>query len=516
MDEQSREGIINSPKLQGEEKLCRVIWQVFVAVVLNLHSNGCQVAMTGLIIARLKEHSSSVQMTPEEETWFASMFLIGSTAGTLLSGIKSGYLGRKKTVLITHSIAIVGALCVVLATKVQLFYAGNFLAGYSNGVNYGVIPIYTGEINQPKIRKFTGSFLALTFFAGFSLIYVVDSCITWKYGNNFEAWKVAGYVQTGWPCFVFLLLLLCPESPTWLMGTGRRDLAIQTLMKLRGNTEVAMEEIKRLETNLARQKEIDSTNGGASHAKYQLQKLTKGTFIRPVLVVTILMAVCWQWTGGLIFEFYTVDILKKFEITIDPYLASIAIGCYQLLGGLLGVLISSLLPRRKYYISSGLCIFIGAFLLGTVVHLRKYEFFSEAIESYIVLKWIPVIAILIFFAGYSTGYVSVCFMLLGELLPSNGRELGSFIIVQANNISSIILIKFTPNLLDAIGLDGLFWLFSGIAMISILFAYFFVPESFEKTLEEIEDHYRRVCYPNRSRNEQYHQNNTHLQYIPDT
>ena len=46
--------------------------QVFVALVINLHSNGCNAAMTGLIISRLKDESSIMKMTPEEESWFGT------------------------------------------------------------------------------------------------------------------------------------------------------------------------------------------------------------------------------------------------------------------------------------------------------------------------------------------------------------------------------------------------------------------------------------------------------------
>jgi hypothetical protein len=90
-----------------------------------------------------------------------------------------------------------------------------------------------------------------------------------------------------------------------------------------------------------------------------------------------------------------------------------------------------------------------------MVHLKKYDFFVDILNDNMAMRWIPVIAYLIYFAGYSTGYVAVCFMLLGELLPSNAREMGSFIVVQLNSISSIILIKFAPSLQTALGLDGL-------------------------------------------------------------
>ena len=113
------------------------------------------------------------------------------------------------------------------------------------------------------------------------------------------------------------------------------------------------------------------------------------------------------------------------------------------------------------------------------------------------LKWLPILAFMIYYGGYSSGYVAVCYMLLGELLPSNGRAIGSFIVIQVNNISFFLITKLTPDLMEILGMDGMFWLFSAIATGSVIFAYFCVPETFGLCLEEIEEHYRTICYPDK-------------------
>ena len=35
-----------------------------------MHANGCNVAMTGLVIAGLRDSSSTLKMTTNEESWF--------------------------------------------------------------------------------------------------------------------------------------------------------------------------------------------------------------------------------------------------------------------------------------------------------------------------------------------------------------------------------------------------------------------------------------------------------------
>ena len=62
--------------------------QVFVALVINLHSNGCNAAMTGLIISRLKDESSIMKMTPEEESWFGTSYNYSIISNMLINVVK--------------------------------------------------------------------------------------------------------------------------------------------------------------------------------------------------------------------------------------------------------------------------------------------------------------------------------------------------------------------------------------------------------------------------------------------
>jgi Na+/melibiose symporter-like transporter len=327
---------------------------------------------------------------------------------------------------------------------------------------------------------------------GFAITYLAGSLIDWK---------TAAAVQMGWPCIIVLLMLACPESPTWLMLKGKKELAAATLLNLRGDEEVTKQEISRIQENMDKQKEFSGENRHSSFfqtTKAYFKTAMKGTFLRPCIILTIMLSICWHWTGAYVLILHMVVILEEFEVPLEADWASAALGVYQVLGAILGIAISFYISRRKFYIGSGICIFIGSFSLATVVPLKKYDFFIEALKNNTFLSWIPVIALLIYFAGYSTGWVSVCFMLMGELLPSNNRELGCLIAVQASNIASIILVKLLPDLKELLGLDGLFWLFSAVSVFAMLFVYFCVPETFGKTLEEIEEHYRMICYPNRS------------------
>ena len=54
--------------------------------------------------------------------------------------------------------------------------------------------------------------------------------------------------------------------------------------------------------------------------------------------------------------------------------------------------------------------------------------------------------------------------------------------------------KFVSEIKLYLGMDGLFCLFSSVSIFAAIFAYFCIPDTFGKTLEEIEEHYRNICY----------------------
>ena len=417
----------------------------------------------------------------------ASIALIGSMVGAVSSGMQFDFWGRKKTMMSTQIVALFGFVFLRFANSIPMLFIGNFLGGYTEGVYLFAAPVYTAEINQPRIRNYTLSFNVLAFYICFSFTYVIGSMVSWRQTIS---------ILMVLPCIFFFLLFLCPDSPTWHMLKGRKDTALELLIKLRGDELVAKNEIERINENMEKQKLLTEKSNTSSYYKEQLAIITKGTFIRPCIVLMVFFAIGWQWTGETSLTFYTVNIVQQFNIPISAYWISAGMGCYQFLIAILGVLLSAIVPRRRHYTGSGILVILGAFMLGTFSHLQKYNFFVEFLEANPVFRWIPILAFLILLGGYASGYVGVCHMLLGELLPSNGRAIGSCIVMQINYVSNFLVTKFTPSLIEILGMDGLFWLFSAIATVSVIFGYFCMPETFGFSLEEIEEHYRTLCYPN--------------------
>ena len=126
--------------------------------------------------------------------------MFGSVAATLVTGVQSNYLGRKPTLMITQMVALAGFLFLRFANNVPMFYIGSFLGGYTNGINSAVMPTYVGEINQPKIRRFTGSFIVLSFTIGFAATKLIGIFVSWRDTVSI----IMSLPCIGFYCFVFV------------------------------------------------------------------------------------------------------------------------------------------------------------------------------------------------------------------------------------------------------------------------------------------------------------------------
>ena len=415
----------------------------------------------------------------------ASLYIVGSFFGSLVAGVQIRYCGRKFTMQTANIVILCGFLASRFGYNVSLLYIGRVLIGYSNGLWQQCAPVYTGEINQAKIRKITGSFFVVSFTFGFALIYTLGSFCYWRDALNYIAI---------WPILNFIFLFACPESPTWLVNKGRSQEAKCMIEKIRMNDRVAKLEIARMEKNKKAQELRCQEDKDRSYIANTLNVIGRGTFIRPFLVLTFILSFSIQWSGAPAMGLYLVDILKGFKVPFDPYSTAAIVTIYRLMIVIIGTVLTYFVPRRPFYLVCNVLVASGTLVLGTSGYLHSTSDFINLEQENNFLNWMPMVGVLLFYTGLSAGLVSVGFILFGELLPSNARDIGTTLVSTFINVSFFASTKSVPYLREVLGLHGLFYLYSSVACISIIFGYLSIPETFGKTLEDIEDHYRKVCY----------------------
>jgi len=104
-----------------------------------------------------------------------------------------------------------------------------------------------------------------------------------------------------------------------------------------------------------------------------------------------------------------------------------------------------------------------------------------------IMKYVPLIAMLLFYLFFSVGYGHIPLILLGELFPDNTKALASSIAVAVLWLFDFAVAKLYFLVSNQIGVSGNFYLLSSFTFGGFLFVLIFVPETKNKTLAEVQE-----------------------------
>ena len=138
--------------------------------------------------------------------------------------------------------------------------------------------------------------------------------------------------------------------------------------------------------------------------------------------------------------------------------------------------------RRILLIVSGTIMALSLTTLGLYFYII-YEIDPTIEES---LSWLPLATLTIFMIGYSVGFATLPFLLMGELLPSQYRNILGGIASSFNLLHTFLVLKLFTTLETAVGYYGVFWIYAANSFAATIFVYLFLPETKGKTLKEIE------------------------------
>lgn len=101
-------------------------------------------------------------------------------------------------------------------------------------------------------------------------------------------------------------------------------------------------------------------------------------------------------------------------------------------------------------------------------------------------SFLPLVSLMVFMVGFSIGFGSIPFLLMGELFPTKQRGIlssfaGSFNLL----IMFTVIITYHP-LEEAISTSGTFFMYAVLCFFGVLFVIFCVPETKGKSLESIQ------------------------------
>ena len=139
---------------------------------------------------------------------------------------------------------------------------------------------------------------------------------------------------------------------------------------------------------------------------------------------------------------------------------------------------------------------VAAFFKNPFADLEKSRLAPLKIENALVTPvpsaqtgWLTAILIYCFMASFAVGPGVCVWLALSELMPTRIRSNGMSVALFINHaISTTIAATFLPTV-GQYGYSTMFFIFAGCTVVYFVTAFFFLPETKGKTLEEIEAHF---------------------------
>ncbi|MFA6780489.1 MAG: sugar porter family MFS transporter [Paludibacteraceae bacterium] len=438
---------------------------------------------TGVISGAIPFLRSDFVLSDNQVENLTAFGLIGAVIGALICGRITDILGRRKVILASAFVFATGALWSGFAPNIAQLLLSRLYLGLAIGVSSFATPLYIAEVSPTKIRGTLVSMFQLLITVGILAAYMSDSYFADN--NNPESWRPMFYVGVIPAIILFVGMSFLPETPRWLMGKGRDNEARRVLSRTEDPALIdqAIENMK---------KDIQQ----------DAEQMHWTEIFKPWLFNAMIIAVgimfFQQFVGINTVIYYSPEIFLKagFEGNQAAIAASVSVGVVNVLFTILSLFLIDKLGRRKLFFIGTTGIFFSLLLIGFCFA------FSELLGDY--TKIVLVACMLCYIAFFAISLGPLGWLIISEVFPLKVRGLGSSIGSLANWGFNTLVVWTFFKMIDGfnslfgkeeMGTASAFWVFAAVAIIALIWGYFFIPETKGVSLEKIEEHWRKGGSP---------------------
>ncbi|XP_048508491.1 facilitated trehalose transporter Tret1-2 homolog [Athalia rosae] len=441
----------------------RTVTQIMAgfAATMIMVSAGYHVGWSSPSLPKLEATDSEILLTSDEGSWIVSVFGFGCFFGSPISSLIVDKLGRKRSLLFSAIPLVISGVLLSVARSYWWLISARFIAGTGSCMCYSSIPMYLAEIASDDIRGALGAMIITMFNAGVLISYCVGP---WMSRVAFASLGIALPVVF---CSMFVWM---PESPYYLIMKNDRNGAVKSLQWLRGRVDITVE-VAKIDASI----EFDRKNAGT------FMDLVKVRGNRKASCIAFGLVFAQQLSGVSAVLAYGGLIMEAAGTRFDPSVSVILIGCIQVVSSIMCVFIVDLMGRKPLLLIS---TFGSIVLLGGVALYFQLVALEVDVRS---IWWLPLISMsgYIFFFTFGLGLLQC--VVLSEIFPYNVKAVAASASSLVGSFGGIVVSKLYQIVADAWGIHISFWGFTVITIFSAVFIVFVVPETKQRSLQEIQE-----------------------------
>ncbi|OAL45946.1 general substrate transporter [Pyrenochaeta sp. DS3sAY3a] len=407
-----------------------------------------------------------------EANWqsaFQGAPVASAIVGALGCGQLADWLGRRMVIMICLAVTFAAVTMEFVATTNELFFGGKFLNGFVTGALASVTVTYIGEVAPLKLRGMLTCLTALAYTLGpLTVALIVNS--TGVYTTRW-AYRAVFCAQYGFAAIATAFVWFMPESPWWLASKDRQADALRALNGLGHRGQEGEQKLAQILTTL---QEVKRETEGVTY----LECFRKSNLRRTIISI---MPLSIQALSGIAFAAsYSTYYMQLAGFTTSmSFKLQIVQQVISLVGNVMSWYLVDRVGRRNLTFWGLFVLTIILFVMAGLAVVGSVPALKGAISMILLYCW-----------WYNVTIGATAYTILCETSTSRLRvktiAIGLALQNCLNTMWSFVLpYLFNPDKLNLGGRLG--FIFGGLAVICMVYLWFYQPETAGRTYEELDE-----------------------------
>jgi len=406
-----------------------------------------------------------LRLNTAEKSLVPSGIALGAMFGGAVALPFNIYLGRKPTILVSSFLYFSGALIQSLSYNFPALMCGRLIVGLGAGCGNATVPMYIAECSPKRQRGLLVAIFQLSLFLGQCLGYILAAAFA-STSINWRLMLGSGIVPA---ILQFLLVITLPESPRWNLMKGRTKASFHSWYRIQGFEEDSRYEFFKMMQDVEEELRF-------AQNKNLVSEFIRRAPIRRICVVGCAMMFIQQFSGTNAIGYYIGTVFESIGLSkTNAIYVSLVAGVANAVFCIPGLYWIDRVGRRKL----NLCTLPG---LALSLLMTGLGFLSSNHHTNLI---ITIIGVVFYYLFYANGVGLTPWVVATEVGPLYLRNSYMCLLTFCSYLGNFGITYTFNYLVQGIGTSGTFGLYAGFALADFVFILLFIPETKQKSLEEL-------------------------------